>query len=174
VGSNENNGTPATARRKTGDAELDALTERLRVDWVSRRAQDETTARDLSQRIIAQVCERLKVRRRFAEIPPRGRADGGPSEAQLAVHRAALRDAAEAARRNHARKHYKSADTLQAAVHEQCVAEYGGIMGFPYRDDDTYRLVYVSTVGSSAPWEDRARAIYTRLRKAIPFARDGR
>ncbi len=170
VGSNDKT-TPGTGSRKTGDTDLDALTERLRVDWESRRAKDEVTARELGRRIAAHVDAAMRQRRRMAETPPTEREWGGASEKQLATRRAALAEAAETARKNHARKRYTSAEALEVAVRQQCVAEYGGIMGAPYRDDDTYRLLFVSTVGGSALWEARARKIYTELRKAVTTAR---
>jgi hypothetical protein len=171
VGSNDDKTTSGTGSSKTGDTELDALTERLRVDWESRRAKDEVTARELGRRIVAQVDGIMRLGRRMAETPPTERVWGGASEKQLAIRRAALADAAEAARKSHARKRYRSAEALQAAVHEQCVAEYGEILGSPYRDDETYRLVFVRTVGGSVPWEVQARNIYTQLRKAVTAAR---
>jgi hypothetical protein len=170
VGSTDGKDTPAEATSKTGDPKRDALIERIRTDYEARRTRDDQTASALGARIVAQVTATMDHHRRMADVPPRLPEGVGASEEHLAARRAALVATAEAVRKAHLRKRHRKPNSLAEAVLEHCAAEYGAIMGSPFRAD-SFRVGHRPAVEVFGNWEVSARDVYTALRKAIAKAR---
>lgn len=146
------------------------MLDRLRRDWEARRQRDHETAVAIGQRIVAHVITDLRADETISSEPRQRVSARGATEEQLAARRAKLAEDAEAARQRHARKRYRAASELAAAVLDQCAAEYGEIMGFPFRQE--HRETFGRLAESSAPTNERARKAYAELRAAITAARE--
>jgi hypothetical protein len=161
--------TPGESRAR-GDSELDALEAKLREKWEAAKQRDERTARAVGEHVIACVLMEAEAKRKAMEKPYRPpRRVPGLSESERAARRAELAATADAARKKHSRRHYKTDSELRLAVHEQCAAEFGEIMGYAFREDTP---IFRPWAEVSEPLNNKARAIYTELRKAITQARD--
>ncbi len=177
MGSSEEKGTSAGVSGKTGDSRVDELREQLRADWERQRARDKANAEELGRRIVAHVRMEQAAKAVASERRSRVQVRGLNTEDErtehkerLAEHQAALAETAGAVQRKHARKRYKTPAALEAAVRDQCAAEFGTIMGFAF--DEEKLVPFLQPVAElSATVERHTREVYTRLRKAINEAR---
>jgi hypothetical protein len=170
VASNNDDDRRTAPKRQTGDPELDAQNERMHVEWEARRVRDQETAVAIGKRVVAHVETELKATEIVLGMPIRMPKGPWATETELDARRSELSAAASAAKQKHAGIRYKTPDELQAAVREQCAAEFGRIMGHPFNPKD------VNILGRNAdhfaPLEKECREIYTNLRTAMTKARD--
>lgn len=170
VVSTEDKNSSAPSPAKERDEEIDKIRESMRAEYEARRRKDEESARARGARVVQLVEAELSHVAQMMEKPLTMRRRVWSTEEQLAARRAEMANAAEATKRQHARKRHANPEALEGATREQCAAEYGPIMGFPYRPEDEAAFKPLAEI--VAPGEVKARAIYTQLRKAITEARD--
>ena len=168
--STEDKNSSAPSPAKERDEEIDKIRESMRAEYEARRRKDEESARARGARVVQLVEAELSHVAQMMEKPLTMRRRVWSTEEQLAARRAEMANAAEATKRQHARKRHANPEALEGATREQCAAEYGPIMGFPYRPEDEAAFKPLAEI--VAPGEVKARAIYTQLRKAITEARD--
>jgi len=142
----------------------------MHAEWYARRNRDQETAIAIGERVVAHVKTELKATEIVLGLPVTVPMGPWATEEELDERRSQLVTAASAAQNEHEGVRHKTHDGLQAAVHEQCAAEFGRIMGFPFNPKNLD--IFGRHADNIAPLEKECRELYTNVRTAITKARD--